>query len=356
MKKKVFSLAALFTLSTVLTACGGDSTATPPPAATNTTAVAAAPTNTAMMAAPTETAMMAAPTNTAMMVGSTPTAGSNMTGDKRKVVVSSKDFTEEFLLGEMYALVLEDAGVPVDRKLNLGASDIAQAAMVKGGADGGIDLYPEYTSTGLTVILKKDPIFDPPKVYDAVKAGYESQFKMTWLDESPMNDTQAFVTTKEVSDSMGIKTLADMCAKAGQIRISATAEFKDRADAYPRLKSVYGACDFKEIKSMSPSLFYTTLLNKDVEVTQAFSTDGPIAGNGLILIADPKNYGLPYNVAPVVRDDVLAMYPQISGALNKLAPKLTNDVISALNWQVDGKKREYADVAKEYLKQQGLIK
>src|SRR5829696_4767074 len=108
-----------------------------------------------------------------------PTAGTGDTvptampgGSDRKVVVSSKDFTEEFLLGEMYALALENAGVPVERKLNLGGSDIAQAAMVKGGADSGIDLYPEYTSTGLTVILKADPIYDPAAVFTAVKKGY----------------------------------------------------------------------------------------------------------------------------------------------------------------------------------------
>ena len=99
----------------------------------------------------------------------------------RKVVVSSKNFTEEFLLGEIYALALENAGVPVDRKMNLGASDIAQAALLKGGASGGIDLYPEYTSTGLTVILKQVPIYDPPAVFAAVKKGYEDQFKLTWL-------------------------------------------------------------------------------------------------------------------------------------------------------------------------------
>lgn len=271
-------------------------------------------------------------------------------------MVSSKNFTEEFLLGEMYALALENAGVPVERKLNLGASDLAQAALLKGGDNGGIDLYPEYTSTGLTVILKADPIYDPAAVFTAVKKGYEDQFKLTWLDASPMNDTQAFVITKANSDKLGIKSLADLCSKAGDVTLSAIAEFKDRPDAYPRLQSVYGACNFKDIKSMDPSLFYTTLMNGDVDVTQAFSTDGPIAGNGLVLLADPKNYGLPYNVAPVVRDDVLAMYPQISTALNALAPKLTNDVISALNWEVDGKKRDYQDVAKEWMTQQGLIK
>ena len=107
---------------------------------------------------------------------------------------------------------------------------------------------------------------------------------------------------------------------------------------------------------MAPELFYPTLLNKEVEVTQAFSTDGPISGNGLVLLEDPQNYGLPYNVAPVVRNDVLQMHPRIADALNKLAPKLTNEVISSLNWEVDGKKREYADVAREYLQKEGLIK
>jgi osmoprotectant transport system substrate-binding protein len=171
-----------------------------------------------------------------------------------------------------------------------------------------------------------------------------------------MNDTQAFVTTKAVSDSMGIKSIADMCAKADQLRISTTPEFKTRADAYPRLQQVYGACNFKEQNSMDTSLVYKTLMNKDVEITQAFSTDGPIAGDNLVLLSDPKNYGLPYNVAPVVRDDVLAMYPQIATSLNKLAPLLTNDVISGLNWQVDGQSKDYQDVAKQFLKDKGLIK
>jgi osmoprotectant transport system substrate-binding protein len=291
----------------------------------------------------------------------TPTAGGQNSGQPAgtptgKVVVSSKNFTEEFLLGEMYALVLENAGVPVERKLNLGATDIAHAAMLRGGKQNGIDLYPEYTSTGLNVVLKKDPIFDPDKVYQEVKDGYEQQFQMTWLDRSPFNNTQAFVTTKENSDKYGLKSLADMCAKASELRVSVIAEFRDRADAYPRLKELYGACDFKEIKVMAPELWYPTLLNKEVDVTQAFSTDGPIAGNNLVLLGDPKNYGLPYNVAPVVRDDVLKSYPQIADALNKLAPLLTNEVISSLNWEVDGMKREYADVAKKYLQKEGLIK
>lgn len=284
------------------------------------------------------------------------TGTGSQSGEKRKIVVSSKAFTEAALLGEMYAFMLEDAGVPVERKLNLGTETIAQEALVKGGANGGIDLYPEYTSTGLTTILKRDPIYDPPKVYDEVKKAYKEQFQITWLDAAPMNDTQAMVTSKENSEKFGIKTLQDLCDKAGEVTVGAVAEFRERPDALPLLQKTYGGCQFKEIKVMEANLRYQALLNKDVDIAQAFSTDGQIAGNDLVLLEDPKNYGLPYNVAPVVRDDVLAMYPEIEGALNKLSPKITNEEIAALNWEVDGKKREVDEVAKEWLQKQGLIK
>jgi osmoprotectant transport system substrate-binding protein len=256
----------------------------------------------------------------------------------------------------MYALALENAGVPVERKLNLGTTDVAQAALVKGGNAGGIDLYPEYTSTGLNNVLKRDPIYDPKQVYSEVKKGYKDQFNLVWLDASPMNDTQAMVTTKEVSDAKGIKTLQDLCDKAGDVTVAAVAEFKDRADALPLLQKTYGGCQFKEIKVFAPNLRYKALQSKETDIAQAFSTDGQIAGMGLVLLADPKNYGLPYNVAPVVRQDVLDAYPQIADTLNKLSPMITNDEIAALNWEVDGKGREYEEVAKEWMQKQGLLK
>lgn len=322
MKRKFRAAVGLLVVSMVLAGCGPDSGAVPT-ATTNTPAA-------------------------------TPAGGA--TGEKRAVVVSSKAFTEAALLGEMYAQVLENEGIQVTRKLNLGTEQVAQEALIRGGANDGIDLYPEYTSTGWTVILQKEPIFEPEQVYEEVKKAYKEQFQLTWLDASPMNDTQAMVTTKENSDKLGIKTLADLCAKADQVTVAVVAEFKERPDALPRLQETYGGCDFKEMKVMEANLRYQALLNKDVDIAQAFSTDGQIAGNGLVLLEDPKNYGLPYNVAPVVRDDVLQLYPNIADGLNRLSPKITNDAISALNWEVDGKKREVADVAREWLQKEGIVK
>lgn len=331
MKSRVFALLAISSLTAMLTACGGN-----PPDATSTPDTGAGATATGVMA-PTET------------------AGGAMT--KRTLVVSSKNFPEAEILGHMYAAALEDAGIPVDRsKMSLGTTDVAHPALLRGGDNGGIDLYPEYTSTGWTAVLKKDPIYDPQQVYDEVKKAYKEQFKLTWLDKAPMNDTQAIVTTKANSAKFGIKSLTDLCAKAGEVTIAAVAEFKERPDALPLLQSTYGGCEFKEIKVFDPKLRYKALLDGQADLAQAFSTDGEIAGNNLVLLEDPKNYGLPYNVAPVVRDDVLAMYPNLAEVLNKVSPKITNEEISALNWEVSGKGRDAQDVAQEWLKKQGLIK
>lgn len=276
---------------------------------------------------------------------------------QRKVVVSSKNFTEAVLVGEMYAQVLENAGIPIERKMNLGGTDVAQAALEKGGAADGIDLYPEYTGTGLLAVLKGEPESDPQKVYDTVKQGYADKYKITWLERSPMNDTQAVITTQEVSDSKGIKTLQDLCDKAGELTMIARAEFKDRPDALPALQKIYGGCEFKEIKAVeSGDLVFAALANGQADVAASDSTAGPIAGNGLVLLEDPKGYGGPYNIAPVVRDDVLALYPNIATTLNALSPKITTEEIARLNWEVDGKKREVTDVAKEFLTAQGLLK
>jgi osmoprotectant transport system substrate-binding protein len=277
--------------------------------------------------------------------------------NQRKVVVSSKNFTEAVLVGEMYAQVLENAGIPIERKMNLGGTDVAHAALEKGGAADGIDLYPEYTGTGLLAVLKGEPISDPQQLYDTVKQGYADKFKLTWLERSPMNDTQAVITTQEVSDSKGIKTLQDLCDKAGELTMIARAEFKDRADALPALQRIYGGCEFKEIKAVeSGDLVFAALANGQADVAASDSTAGPIAGNNLVLLEDPKGYGGPYNIAPVVRDDVLALYPKIADTLNDLSPKITTEEIARLNWEVDGKKREVADVAKEFLTAQGLLK
>ena len=314
----------------------------------------AAPAAAPATAAP--TAMMqatVAPTAVMQATAMPATASAPVTGMPGSVTVGSKDFTEEFIVAEMYAQLLENAGFTVTRKLNLGGTPIAQAAIVKGD----IDLYPEYTSTGLLTVLKLPSMQDPMQIFSTVKSGYEQQFKLTWLTASPFNDTQALAMTQATADKYGIKTYSDLATKADQLVLGGPAEFLSREDGLPGLQKAYGGFQFKDTKQLGTgSLRYQALLDGQIDVVVAFGTDGQINGDHLALLQDDKSFYPIYNIAPVVRMDTLQKYPQIAAVLNKLAPYLTDAVMSGLNWQVDGPaKLEPAAVAKAFLQQNGLL-
>jgi osmoprotectant transport system substrate-binding protein len=272
------------------------------------------------------------------------------------VRIGSKNFTEAILVAEMYALALEDAGIRVERKFNLGATPVAHTALVNGE----IDLYPEYTSTGLLEVLKQAPIADARAILEAVRKGYEEQFKLTWLEPSPFNNTNALAMTRQRAEELGIRTYSDLVARSGELKLGGPPEFPEREDT-KGLMAAYGfdpkfiGDNFVQLDT--GALRYEALTKGDIDVVVAFGTDGQINGLGLALLEDDKNYYPIYQIAPVIRQDTLAANPAIAETLNKLAPLLTNDVMSGLNWQVDGpEKKEIADVARTFLQQQGFIK
>jgi len=269
------------------------------------------------------------------------------------IKVGSKDFTEAFIVGELYALMLENEGFKVERKHNLGGSPVAHAAITKGD----IDLYPEYTSTGLLTILKHDPIADPAQILSTVKRAYEQQFQLTWLNASPFNDTNGLATTKEVADKYGIKTYSDLATKAPELRLGGPAEFAEREDGIKGLQKTYGGFQFKEFKQLGTGpLRYDGLKHGEVDVVVVFTTDARIAADKLVVLQDDQIFYPIYNIAPVVRQDTLQKNPKIAEALNRLAPLLTDDVIASLNAQVDLDKQEFAVVAKTFLDSAGLLK
>lgn len=267
------------------------------------------------------------------------------------IKIGSKDFTEQFILGEIYAQLLESNGYKVERKLNLGGTKVAQEALTRGD----IDIYPEYTGTGLTVVLGKNPIADRQKALDAVREGYKA-FNLTWLDPAPMNNTQALAMKKARAEQLGIKTLSDLSKKAPELRAAFIPEFMERPDGLPGLKKTYGSFEFKDIKLVAIGVKYKALVDDQVDVTLAFGTDGQIAGYDLMTPVDDKHLWPPYQVAPVVRDDTLKANPNLAALLNSVAPRLTDATMQRLNWEVDGKKREPADVASEFLTQEGMLK
>lgn len=270
---------------------------------------------------------------------------------KGTVVVASKDFTEAFILGEMYALLLENAGYQVERKINLGGTPVVQQALLNEE----VDLYPEYTGTGLLTVLKQPVMSDPTAVYEAVKQGYEEQFQLTWLDPAPMNNTQALAMTKARAGELGLTTISEMVAVADQLIMAAPPEFAEREDGYPGLQRVYGDFGFKEVLAIDAGLRYQALLNGEADIIMAFGTDGEIAANDLLVLQDDQGLWPPYQVAPVIRQAVLDANPDIADTLNQLAPLLTDATMQQLNYEVSGNQREPADVAQEFLVTQKLI-
>lgn len=267
------------------------------------------------------------------------------------ITVGSKDFTEQFILGEMYALALEAAGFTVERKLNLGGTPVAHAALQSGE----IDLYPEYTGTGLLTVLKLPTSGDPVEVYKTVAREYKERFQLIWLDPAPMNNTQALAMTRARAAELGIATLSDMAAKASELVMIGPPEFQVREDGLPGLQATYGNFRLKEYKAVDPGLRYRGLLDGEADVVVAFGTDGEIAAFDLVILEDDKKLFPPYQVAPVVRQDTLEANPGIAKALNALSPLLTNAVMQELNYEVSGKQREPADVARAFLVEAGIL-
>ena len=261
------------------------------------------------------------------------------------VKVGSKNFTEELLLGEIYSLALERAGHTVERKLNLGSTQIAMEAM----QNGDIDLYPEYTGTALVVQLKLPPMSDRTRVFETVKSAYEKLYGLTWLPAAPMNDTQALATTKTVSAKFGLRTLSDCSRLAPRLRLGAGHEFIERPDGLPGLQKAYGGFRFSSVKITALGLKYKALLAGDVDVALAFGTDGEIDADKLIVLDDDRHFFPPYQVAPVVRVDALTRFPRIPAALNPLRPFITDAAMRQLNWRVDGNHEDPADVARDFV-------
>lgn len=260
------------------------------------------------------------------------------------VVIGSKDFTENLILAELYALALEDNGFTVERKLSL-ASSAVHTALVNDE----IDLYPEYTGTGLLSVLKLDMETDPQKVYDTVKAAYDEQFSVTWLDYSPANDGQGLVISKKASDQFGITNISQLQQKASNIRFASQGEFDERDDGIPGLTSVYGEFKFASSRIYDNSLKYQILKNDEADCAPAYTTEGQLTDTAnFVLLEDDKQFWPPYNVAPVIRNDALETNPGVADILNKLAPLLTTEVLTGLNAKVDLEQQEYEEVAAEY--------
>jgi len=267
-----------------------------------------------------------------------------------QVKVGSKNFTEQFIVAEIYAQALEAAGIKVERKINLGGTLIAHKAL----EEKEIDLYPEYTGTMLLAVLKEEPMTDRKAVYDKVKAAYAAK-GLVVLNEAPLNNTYNMVVRPETAAQYKLETLSDLAKVSKELKLGAGPEFRDRKDGLPGLKAKYGI-EFKEDLQMAIGLRYQALAGKQIDVVNGYSTDGMISAMKLVRLRDDKNLWPPYYLAPVVRKDALDANPKIAEVLNRVSAMLNEASMAEMNYKVDGDKMEPKDVARDFLKAKGVVK
>ena len=288
--------------------------------------------------------------------GSSSGTNTPSTPSKVPITVGSKLDPEAQLLGEMYVLLLRKAGFTVNPKLALGQTPTVFAAL-KSGA---IDLYPEFTATGLNLLGAKSS-FDPAKDYQTVKSGFEQQFHITWLDYAPLNDGYALCTSQTESQKLGATNLSQLAPKVPQLILATQS---DGVTFFDDLKSTYGfdTSSFKAVKKVDYSIGFAAVKSGAANVTECYTTDGSVTTQSFIFLDDDK-HGFPeFHPAPIVRDSVLQSDPGIKNALNPLAPYLTTQVSISLQQQVTQKKASgtsvseaVKEVATSFLQSKGLL-
>jgi osmoprotectant transport system substrate-binding protein len=286
-------------------------------------------------------------------------AGGGQSGgssDGPSITVSSKKFTEQILLGEMYAQAFEDEGYNVERKLNLGSEQV----MDKSLQDGTIDVYPEYTGTAYVAILKKPPESYPKtadETYKQVAEFYENRkdTPMKMLKPAPFENNYGIVMLSKEAEDRGIENLDDLAAQSDELVFSSYSEFQNRSDGYDNMKENYPELDFKETKIVNDlGIRYKALAEGEADVGIGFTTDGQLASPKLRVIEDTKKIWPIYHSAPVTTQKFLKANPKAEQVLNEVNASLTAPKMRALNGAVDLEQEDPEDVAADYLQEEGI--
>jgi glycine betaine/choline ABC-type transport system substrate-binding protein len=259
--------------------------------------------------------------------------------------VGSKNFTEQVLLAEILAQHIERRlHIPVARKFNLGGTLLAQTALTSGA----IDLYPEYSGTALTAVLKLPPSKDPAAVMAQVRAAYRQQWRLEWLRPLGFNNTFAMMVRGDIARRTGIRTLSD-ATRTQAWKLGAGYEFKQRPDGLAGLLAAYHLRTNGDPVTMDLGLLYAALKSRKVDLIAANSTDGLAAVLDVVMLEDDRHYFPPYECAVVAREDTLARLPGLRDAVEELSGKFPDAVMRKLNFGVDGEHRPPAQVAARFL-------
>ncbi len=263
-----------------------------------------------------------------------------------RIVVGSKNFTEQTVLAELVAQQIERrTNLRVERRFFLGGTFVCHRAITAAE----IDIYVEYTGTALAAILQQAPLQNPTAVYTAVRDAYAERFELTWLEPLGFNNTFAILVRGEDARRLGLKKISDLSVVASDWRAGFGYEFMEREDGFDGMVETYGLAFSEPPRTMDLGLTYRALADGRVDLIAGNSTDGLIAALGLVQLTDDRAYFPPYQAAPVVRNAILARTPEIGQALGELAGTLTDDEMRKLNYLVDVEHRDVATVVREWL-------
>jgi glycine betaine/choline ABC-type transport system substrate-binding protein len=269
-----------------------------------------------------------------------------------RIVIGSKNFTESFLLGEIMAQQIEaHTNLKVERRFYLAGTYICQQAILARR----IDIYPEYTGTALTAILKQEAVGGKAEVYRRVKEEYEHRFGLTLSSPFGFEDTFAMEIRGEDARRLNIRTLSQATGFAPQWRAGFGYEFMERPDGYRGLAATYGLHFVEPPRVMDLGLLARALRDRQIDLAAGNTTDGLIPALDLFVLEDDRHYFPPYEAIPVIREQTLQQHPEVSRALAGLAGKISDEEMQRLNYAVDGQHRDAKEVAREFLRKQGLI-
>jgi len=277
--------------------------------------------------------------------------------ETKKIVVGAKDFTEQYVLGNLISLLLQENGFKVEEKFGTAAA-ITRAGLISGQ----IDLMPDYTGTASAVYFKyPEKINDPVKLYEMVKKDDLEQNNMVWLGRTSFNNTYALAIKKDMIDTMGtsISSLSEYVNKDPQkVLIAVNHTFYEREkDGIFAMAEAYGMNILrKNVKAMDTGLTYDAIDRDQVDVAMVFGTDAKLRKFDLLVLEDDKNFFPIYNISIVVNKDILDKYPEIEKILLPITQLIDTDTMINLNYEVDGKGKPARMVAEEFLKEKGLIK
>ena len=266
---------------------------------------------------------------------------------KERIVVGSKDFTEQVILSEILAQLIESrTAIPVVRQFELGG-DLCHRALVAGT----MDAYVEYTGTAFTAILHNEPITDAREVYNRVKEQYDKQYGLKVLQPLGFNNTFAILVRGEEARRLDLKKISDLVPLAPKWQAGFGQDFMSRKDGYPGFSQTYNLRFSQTPKEMDLSLSYQALANKQVDVIAGNSTDGLISKLGFVQLQDDKRYFPPYEAVPILRGEILTRYPELEAIINQLAGTMSDEVMRRLNYAVDAERRDVKEVAREFIAQ-----